>query len=126
MEDVGQRPGASLAPGVTHPTSPLLFLQAIGSSPLGSSEGLLGLSPGPNGHSPLLKVRAGGGDPQGWGAMAPAWPLTRPPLPSVSRPHWAARNAALPTCCPRQSPAQRAATWVSTPRASVATTQTPT
>nr|XP_020029900.1 ribonucleoprotein PTB-binding 1 isoform X1 [Castor canadensis] len=34
--------------------------KAIGSSPLGSSEGLLGLSPGPNGHSPLLKTPLGG------------------------------------------------------------------
>ena len=29
---------------------------------MGSSEGLLGLGPGPNGHSHLLKVRAGGGE----------------------------------------------------------------
>ncbi|KAI2588644.1 ribonucleoprotein, PTB binding 1 [Homo sapiens] len=100
--------------------------KAIGSSPLGSGEGLLGLSPGPNGHSHLLKVRAGGGDMQGWEAPAPQRPLTRPALPSVSRPHWAARNAALPTCCPRPSPAQKAAMWASTPRASAATTRTPT
>uniref|UniRef100_A0A5F9CAY6 Ribonucleoprotein PTB-binding 1 n=1 Tax=Oryctolagus cuniculus TaxID=9986 RepID=A0A5F9CAY6_RABIT len=100
--------------------------KAVGSSPLGSSEGLLGLGPGPNGHSHLLKVRAGGGGPRGWGAPALGRPLTRLPLPSVSRPHWAARNAALPTCCPRPSPARRGATWASTPRASAATTRTPT
>nr|XP_003809638.3 ribonucleoprotein PTB-binding 1 isoform X1 [Pan paniscus] len=34
--------------------------KAIGSSPLGSGEGLLGLSPGPNGHSHLLKTPLGG------------------------------------------------------------------
>ncbi|XP_048198188.1 ribonucleoprotein PTB-binding 1 isoform X1 [Perognathus longimembris pacificus] len=34
--------------------------KAVGSSPLGSSEGLLGLGPGPNGHSPLLKTPLGG------------------------------------------------------------------
>ncbi|XP_021100547.1 ribonucleoprotein PTB-binding 1 isoform X2 [Heterocephalus glaber] len=34
--------------------------KAVGSSPLGSSEGLLGLSPGPNGHSHLLKTPLGG------------------------------------------------------------------
>ncbi|XP_006875146.1 PREDICTED: ribonucleoprotein PTB-binding 1 [Chrysochloris asiatica] len=34
--------------------------KAVGSSPLGSGEGLLGLSPGPNGHSPLLKTPLGG------------------------------------------------------------------
>uniref|UniRef100_A0A8C8UHH8 Ribonucleoprotein PTB-binding 1 n=1 Tax=Peromyscus maniculatus bairdii TaxID=230844 RepID=A0A8C8UHH8_PERMB len=100
--------------------------KAVGSSPMGSSEGLLGLGPGPNGHSHMLKVRARGGGAQGWGALAPGRPLTQPPLPSVSRPHWAARNAVFPTCCPRLSPAQRAATWASTPRASAATTRTPT
>lgn len=62
---------------------------------------------------------------QGWGAPVPQRPLTCPALPSVSRPHWAARNAALPTYCPRPSPAQKAAMWASTPRASVATTRTP-
>nr|XP_044609693.1 ribonucleoprotein PTB-binding 1 isoform X6 [Equus asinus] len=35
--------------------------KALGSSPLGSGEGLLGLGPGPNGHSHLLKVQAGAG-----------------------------------------------------------------
>uniref|UniRef100_G3TUE1 Ribonucleoprotein PTB-binding 1 n=1 Tax=Loxodonta africana TaxID=9785 RepID=G3TUE1_LOXAF len=42
--------------------SPLFlhFSQAVGSSPLGSGEGLLGLSPGPNGHSHLLKTPLGG------------------------------------------------------------------
>uniref|UniRef100_G1TWR6 Ribonucleoprotein PTB-binding 1 n=1 Tax=Oryctolagus cuniculus TaxID=9986 RepID=G1TWR6_RABIT len=34
--------------------------KAVGSSPLGSSEGLLGLGPGPNGHSHLLKTPLGG------------------------------------------------------------------
>ncbi|XP_010591660.2 ribonucleoprotein PTB-binding 1 isoform X3 [Loxodonta africana] len=34
--------------------------KAVGSSPLGSGEGLLGLSPGPNGHSHLLKTPLGG------------------------------------------------------------------
>ncbi|XP_018871323.2 ribonucleoprotein PTB-binding 1 isoform X3 [Gorilla gorilla gorilla] len=34
--------------------------KAIGSSPLGSGEGLLGLSPGPNSHSHLLKTPLGG------------------------------------------------------------------
>ncbi|KAM8765823.1 ribonucleoprotein PTB-binding 1 isoform 2-T2 [Rhynchonycteris naso] len=34
--------------------------KAIGSSPLGSGEGLLGLGPGPNGHSHLLKTPLGG------------------------------------------------------------------
>ncbi|KAF5911550.1 hypothetical protein HPG69_008147, partial [Diceros bicornis minor] len=33
---------------------------AVGSSPLGSGEGLLGLGPGPNGHSHLLKTPLGG------------------------------------------------------------------
>uniref|UniRef100_A0A8C9A0L8 Ribonucleoprotein PTB-binding 1 n=1 Tax=Prolemur simus TaxID=1328070 RepID=A0A8C9A0L8_PROSS len=100
--------------------------KAVGSSPLGSGEGLLGLGPGPNGHSHLLKVWAGGGDMQGWGALILGQPLTHRPLPSVPRPHWAARNAALPTCCPRLSPAPKAAMWASTPRASVGTTRTPT
>uniref|UniRef100_A0A8C6QE02 Ribonucleoprotein PTB-binding 1 n=1 Tax=Nannospalax galili TaxID=1026970 RepID=A0A8C6QE02_NANGA len=99
---------------------------AVGFSPLGSNEGLLGLGPGPNGHSHLLKVRAGDRDTQGWGALTPGRPLTRLPLLSVSRPHWEARSAALPTCCPRPSPARRVATWASTRKASVATTQTPT
>lgn len=102
------------------------FSQVVGSSPLGSGEGLLGLGPGPNGHSHLLKVRAGGGDHQGWGVVAPGWPLTHQPFPSVSRPHWVDRNAASPTCCPHLSPAQKAAMWASTPRALVATTQIPT
>nr|XP_036863890.1 ribonucleoprotein PTB-binding 1 isoform X3 [Manis javanica] len=35
-------------------------LKVVGSSPLGSGEGLLGLSPGPNGHSHLLKTPLGG------------------------------------------------------------------
>uniref|UniRef100_A0A8C6CL88 Ribonucleoprotein PTB-binding 1 n=1 Tax=Moschus moschiferus TaxID=68415 RepID=A0A8C6CL88_MOSMO len=102
--------------------------KVVGSSPLGSGEGLLGLGPGPNGHSHLLKVRARGGDPQGWGGVAPRWPLTHQPFPfpSVSRPHWVDRNAASPTCCPHPSPAQKAAMWASTPRALVATTQIPT
>ncbi|XP_058381717.1 ribonucleoprotein PTB-binding 1 isoform X2 [Diceros bicornis minor] len=34
--------------------------KAVGSSPLGSGEGLLGLGPGPNGHSHLLKTPLGG------------------------------------------------------------------
>ncbi|GAB1293927.1 Ribonucleoprotein PTB-binding 1 [Apodemus speciosus] len=34
--------------------------KAVGSSPMGSSEGLLGLGPGPNGHSHLLKTPLGG------------------------------------------------------------------
>uniref|UniRef100_A0A8D0Z5A9 Ribonucleoprotein PTB-binding 1 n=1 Tax=Sus scrofa TaxID=9823 RepID=A0A8D0Z5A9_PIG len=34
--------------------------KVVGSSPLGSGEGLLGLSPGPNGHSHLLKTPLGG------------------------------------------------------------------
>uniref|UniRef100_A0A8D2DJN0 Ribonucleoprotein PTB-binding 1 n=1 Tax=Sciurus vulgaris TaxID=55149 RepID=A0A8D2DJN0_SCIVU len=34
--------------------------KAVSSSPLGSSEGLLGLGPGPNGHSHLLKTPLGG------------------------------------------------------------------
>nr|XP_054105200.1 ribonucleoprotein PTB-binding 1 isoform X3 [Callithrix jacchus] len=34
--------------------------KAIGSSPMGSGEGLLGLGPGPNGHSHLLKTPLGG------------------------------------------------------------------
>ncbi|KAM6168448.1 ribonucleoprotein PTB-binding 1 isoform 2-T2 [Erethizon dorsatum] len=34
--------------------------KGVGSSPLGSSEGLLGLGPGPNGHSHLLKTPLGG------------------------------------------------------------------
>ncbi|XP_010826670.1 PREDICTED: ribonucleoprotein PTB-binding 1 isoform X1 [Bison bison bison] len=36
------------------------FSQVVGSSPLGSGEGLLGLGPGPNGHSHLLKTPLGG------------------------------------------------------------------
>uniref|UniRef100_A0ABI7ZAJ7 RRM domain-containing protein n=1 Tax=Felis catus TaxID=9685 RepID=A0ABI7ZAJ7_FELCA len=100
--------------------------KAVGSSPLGPGEGLLGLGPGPNGHSHLLKVWSWGGGTWGWGAVAPRWPLTCHPLPSVSRLRWVARNAALPTCCPRPSPVQKAATSASTPRASAATTQTPT
>uniref|UniRef100_A0A8C2NIS3 Ribonucleoprotein PTB-binding 1 n=1 Tax=Capra hircus TaxID=9925 RepID=A0A8C2NIS3_CAPHI len=102
------------------------FSQVVGSSPLGSGEGLLGLGPGPNGHSHLLKVPAGGGGPQGWGVVAPGWPPTHQPFPSVSRPHWVDRNAASPTCCPHPSPVQKAAMWDSTPRALVATTQIPT
>ncbi|XP_036759121.1 ribonucleoprotein PTB-binding 1 isoform X2 [Manis pentadactyla] len=35
-------------------------LKVVGSSPLGSGEGLLGLGPGPNGHSHLLKTPLGG------------------------------------------------------------------
>uniref|UniRef100_A0A8C5KZF0 Ribonucleoprotein PTB-binding 1 n=1 Tax=Jaculus jaculus TaxID=51337 RepID=A0A8C5KZF0_JACJA len=88
---------------------------ALGSSPLGSSEGLLGLGPGPNGHSHLLKVGAGDWNAQGWGALNLWRRLTQLPL-----------NAAFPTCCPPLSPAQRAATWASTPRALEATTQIPT
>ncbi|XP_012496754.1 PREDICTED: ribonucleoprotein PTB-binding 1 [Propithecus coquereli] len=34
--------------------------KVVGSSPLGSGEGLLGLGPGPNGHSHLLKTPLGG------------------------------------------------------------------
>ncbi|XP_053438287.1 ribonucleoprotein PTB-binding 1 isoform X4 [Nycticebus coucang] len=34
--------------------------KAVGSSPLGSGEGLLGLGPGPNGHSHLMKTPLGG------------------------------------------------------------------
>ncbi|KAM5187807.1 ribonucleoprotein PTB-binding 1 isoform 3-T3 [Callospermophilus lateralis] len=50
----------------SHPREPALGPhgpsrhKAIGSSPLGSSEGLLGLGPGPNGHSHLLKTPLGG------------------------------------------------------------------
>nr|XP_054319707.1 ribonucleoprotein PTB-binding 1 isoform X4 [Pongo pygmaeus] len=50
----------------SHPREPALGPhgssrhKAIGSSPLGSGEGLLGLSPGPNGHSHLLKTPLGG------------------------------------------------------------------
>nr|XP_044999150.1 ribonucleoprotein PTB-binding 1 isoform X3 [Jaculus jaculus] len=50
----------------SHPREPALGPhgpsrhKALGSSPLGSSEGLLGLGPGPNGHSHLLKTPLGG------------------------------------------------------------------
>ncbi|XP_054319707.2 ribonucleoprotein PTB-binding 1 isoform X6 [Pongo pygmaeus] len=50
----------------SHPREPALGPhgssrhKAIGSSLLGSGEGLLGLSPGPNGHSHLLKTPLGG------------------------------------------------------------------
>ncbi|XP_040146410.1 ribonucleoprotein PTB-binding 1 isoform X2 [Ictidomys tridecemlineatus] len=50
----------------SHPREPALGPhgpsrhKAVGSSPLGSSEGLLGLGPGPNGHSHLLKTPLGG------------------------------------------------------------------
>uniref|UniRef100_A0A8D2DKX2 Ribonucleoprotein PTB-binding 1 n=1 Tax=Sciurus vulgaris TaxID=55149 RepID=A0A8D2DKX2_SCIVU len=102
--------------------------KAVSSSPLGSSEGLLGLGPGPNGHSHLLKVGAGagGGDVLVWEVPALGQPLIWSPLPFVSRPHWAARNAALLTCSPHLSPVQRVAMWANTPRALVATTQIPT
>uniref|UniRef100_A0A8D1JQ47 Ribonucleoprotein PTB-binding 1 n=1 Tax=Sus scrofa TaxID=9823 RepID=A0A8D1JQ47_PIG len=50
----------------SHPREPTLGPhgpsrhKVVGSSPLGSGEGLLGLSPGPNGHSHLLKTPLGG------------------------------------------------------------------
>ncbi|XP_059950160.1 ribonucleoprotein PTB-binding 1 isoform X2 [Mesoplodon densirostris] len=50
----------------SHPREPTLGPhgpsrhKVVGSSPLGSGEGLLGLGPGPNGHSHLLKTPLGG------------------------------------------------------------------
>ncbi|XP_025771538.1 ribonucleoprotein PTB-binding 1 [Puma concolor] len=60
-QDLSPKPLAFALGAASSPTPSLSHVsQAVGSSPLGSGEGLLGLGPGPNGHSHLLKTPLGG------------------------------------------------------------------
>uniref|UniRef100_A0A8C2NJ15 Ribonucleoprotein PTB-binding 1 n=1 Tax=Capra hircus TaxID=9925 RepID=A0A8C2NJ15_CAPHI len=59
-QDFNMKPSPLLQGLLPLPSHISHFSQVVGSSPLGSGEGLLGLGPGPNGHSHLLKTPLGG------------------------------------------------------------------